>query len=280
MMDDLGESASLDLIDARAARWLHIAAWVIALVVFELTANPALVVFVGCLKFGWTQFRAARWLRRNDPDRARGRACRWFYMSWGMWRISGVAFLLIMVAASLLNWFRQLMGAAPKPPDALPTQLIAGIAVALLGFAFAMITSTFGFVTAWRNRVKVWVGDEAIAAFRRREWPPNGPARSWNRIVPMCLVGMTVAVSLGSTLVIGIGSGVVALARSLIGEQAAVTAWKLGASVGFIGALILIAWLVDGSKLRIHAASPADCWPHQEGTPPSSSQITLGSALR
>ena len=71
--------------DRRSGRWLHLSAWVVALVVFEVTADPSLVVVVGCSKFGWAQLRAARWLRRNDPNTRRGKACRWFYVSWGLW---------------------------------------------------------------------------------------------------------------------------------------------------------------------------------------------------
>src|SRR5205823_1721793 len=47
---------------------------------YELTTQPALGAVAVCLKFGWEDFRTARWLRRRDPNRRRGRACFWLYV--------------------------------------------------------------------------------------------------------------------------------------------------------------------------------------------------------
>ena len=59
---------------------------IVAWLVFELTAQPALAVAAVCVKFGWEDFRTARWLRRSDPDRLRGRACFWLYVASGLWK--------------------------------------------------------------------------------------------------------------------------------------------------------------------------------------------------
>ena len=49
-------------------------------VLFELTANPALSAVVACLKFGWNDSLTARWMRRTDPNRARGGTYFWFLL--------------------------------------------------------------------------------------------------------------------------------------------------------------------------------------------------------
>ena len=75
----------------------------IALLIFELTADPALAVVVAGLKFGWDDLLTAGWLRRSDPVRTRGRAYSWFLASWGFLRIGALMFvcLIIRIAASL-----------------------------------------------------------------------------------------------------------------------------------------------------------------------------------
>ena len=84
-------------------------AWPLVLVVgfllFELTADPALGILLGCLKFGWDELRFSRRLRRQDPDPVRGRVCARFYEAFALWKVSlvalGVMFLAIMIHGDL-----------------------------------------------------------------------------------------------------------------------------------------------------------------------------------
>ena len=77
-MDDLNETGN----ESRSQRWSFIS-WplilVIAFLIFEVTNDPAFAALAMCLKFGWEDFRTARWLRKTDPDRGRGKACFWLF---------------------------------------------------------------------------------------------------------------------------------------------------------------------------------------------------------
>jgi hypothetical protein len=94
-------------VDEIATRRRHHFGWIglgiVTFIVFELTADPALTVALGCLKFGWDELATARWLRKNDPDRRRGRIASRFYAAWALWRVSGVAVAMMMVAIFVLG---------------------------------------------------------------------------------------------------------------------------------------------------------------------------------
>src|SRR5438552_14652063 len=87
-------------------RWHGAFTWTGLLVVgwalYELTTQPALGAVAVCLKFGWEDFRTARWLGRRDPDRRRGRAHFWLYAGNGLLKAAGVAsvmtFAMVTVA--------------------------------------------------------------------------------------------------------------------------------------------------------------------------------------
>src|SRR4051812_15316482 len=72
---------------------------------YEATSQPGLAAAVTCAKFGWSDWRAAWWLRRVDPDWRRGRTCFWFYLAFGLWKVAVMAllfmFLLVQLAAAL-----------------------------------------------------------------------------------------------------------------------------------------------------------------------------------
>ena len=267
--------------DRRSGRWLHLSAWVVALVVFEMTADPSLVVVVGCSKFGWAQLRAARWLRKSDPNRRRGRACGWFYVSWGLWRISIVATLLMFVVIFLFQILRERLGAAPKVGNAPPIQFVMAFLVAFFGFAFSTLTSIFGVVSAWRSRTRVWVGRAGINSFRGRTWPPVTSGADWNRIGGLLLTAVPLALLGGSFLPLSIVLTIAWIAaRGIAGEIAAELTIYVGGTFSIIAGAIVLLALMDAAKRRMEARSPADCWGDQTETPPPSNQITFGNALR
>src|SRR5690349_9796317 len=68
----------------------------LGIVVYELTAQPGLGAAIACTKFGWDDFLTARWLRRRDPNRRRGRASFWLFVAAGLWKtaVTGVIVLV------------------------------------------------------------------------------------------------------------------------------------------------------------------------------------------
>src|SRR3954454_11024639 len=68
-------------------------------VVYELTAQPGLGAAIACTKFGWDDFLTARWLRRRDPDRRRGRAEFWLFVAAGLWK-TAVTGVVVMFAVA------------------------------------------------------------------------------------------------------------------------------------------------------------------------------------
>ena len=281
-MSDLSYDApDFNEIDPSSGRWIRASAWIIAIVVFELTADPSLVVMVGCTKFGWEQLRAARWLRRTDPDKRRGRACRWFYVSWGLWRISVVATLMMFVVLFLFEGLRHRLGAPPRRGNEPPVQFIVAFLMAFFGIGFATMTSILGVLSAWRGGVRVWVGAEAIDGWRVKSWPPLGPPRKPNRVALLLLTAVPIAaVSIllpVAAFVVGIAATV---ARRIGGDGAFVATMLVGVMLCLVAGVIAMMVLVDASKRRIEASSPADCWGDQLETPPPSTQIMFGRALR
>src|SRR5947209_8481201 len=83
---------------------------------YEATAQPGLAAAVTCAKFGWADFRAARWLLRVDPDRRRGRACFWFYLAFGLWKVAVLATAVVIA----LLFVGSLVNPARRRPAGLP----------------------------------------------------------------------------------------------------------------------------------------------------------------
>src|SRR2546421_118232 len=101
-----------------ARRWHGAFTWtgllVVGWVLYELTAQPALGAVAVCLKFGWEDFRTARWLRRRDPDRGRGRACFWLYVGNGLWKTALVALVILFAMVVAVRVAARRRGQAPK----------------------------------------------------------------------------------------------------------------------------------------------------------------------
>ena len=267
----------------RSARRLRIAAWVIAIVVFELTADPSLVVVVGCSKFGWEHVLTAFWLRRTDPDRARGRACLWLYSAWGVWRVSLVATMLMFAIVFAMEALRNALGLPPrKPGDGPPTQFMVAFLTAFFGFALSTILTVVGVRSAASKRVRVWVGPEAIKAREARLWPPIGDGYGTNRVHALAVTAIPFAVVLfvlpGSLLAFWVAYFFVS---RLLPMDLAIVSGGVALVVAVIYGLGWVLVRVGGGKSNMAAASPAEGWPpDQDVRFPSSSQSMFGSAFR
>ncbi len=225
--------------------WLGLG--IAALVVFELTADPALAVVVGCLKFGWDDLATARWLRRADSDRLRGRVTARFYAAWSLWRISAVGLAMMIVIVFATAPLLAMMQARGKQVPDVPREFVTVLFVALFGMIASSLLTLFAIATAWRNGVKVWVGPEAKSAKLRGDWPPlaivGRPART-NRVHWMALGLLSVSpvpITLGVILV-----GMID---------------RLNMPIILVGGFLLVVIVGTSIGTRVAARTPEECWP-------------------
>ncbi len=146
--------------DAAARRrnrlaWLAVIA--IGVIVFELTASPVLTVLVGCLKYGWDELRGARRLKRLDPNPVRGRVCARFLTAFGLWKVSGIAFLLFFLVAFLYSMFFDPFRWAGGPGGP-PVEHLTAFLLAVISFLLSCLWSLIAIASALLYRVQVWVG--------------------------------------------------------------------------------------------------------------------------
>jgi hypothetical protein len=145
--------------------------------VFEWTSQPALAALLVCLKFGWGDWRAARWLRKYDPDPDRGQACFWVYVGWALWKVTAAALAVSLLFFFVIATWLDLMGAA-GPGNVLKRLLpilIGTFLLVLVGMLASLLATVRAFWLAHRHRLKLWVGREARLARKERLWPPRGP---------------------------------------------------------------------------------------------------------
>jgi hypothetical protein len=209
---------------------------------YEFTAQPGLAAAVTCAKFGWADLCTARWLRRVDPDRLRGRTCFWFYLAFGMWKVALTATALMIVLVLLAACFRRPAGNGLAP-------VVGGtLAAAGLGFGLTFLTTYVAVGSALCNGVKVWLGSAPHRARAERFWPPYE-----GRINAGPLVAVT-------TLVMTMWA-------VLIASVSAILVWRPAGWSGFLLLLgIVAATLPVGLEVfrfldgRVFARSPQECW--------------------
>ena len=227
---------------ARRNRWVGPALLVAAFLVFKWTANPALATAVGCLKFGWDEFRISRYLKRRDPDRTRGRVVARFYLAAGFWRVSVVAlsmpFVLLLIAMGVGQ-------VGPIPPN-VESSLMAAIVTALGGFVVSALIAGAATVDALVHDVPVWLGREARRAYLADLWPPTSSAQR------------SIRGNWASALILGalMSSAVFAiLAVYLLFPFLPPLLFFLPFGIP----VAMMAWIERGGR-RIFAASPEACW--------------------
>src|SRR6478672_8194353 len=121
MMSDLDRRASetfhpVDEGAPRPSPWFWPVLLAIAFLVYELTAQPGLGAAIACTKFGWDDFLTARWLRRRDPDRRRGKASFWLFVAAGLWKTAVTGVVVLFAVAFIDAMIRRRGGAAGPPP--------------------------------------------------------------------------------------------------------------------------------------------------------------------
>jgi len=138
-------------------------------IIYEVTHQPTIAAMAMCLKFGWEDFRTARWLYRTDPDPGRGRACCWLYLASGLWQtaVIGVAMVIITVVLEEIVQFNQQGGNVDI------YKLLAGAGFSIMfGFMFSTLATYIFLISCWRNRVRPWLNGAVHIARRKGEWPP------------------------------------------------------------------------------------------------------------
>jgi hypothetical protein len=254
----------------RPARHRH-PAWLVpgllALIVFELTTDPALTVAVGCLKFGWDALATARWLKRTDPDRARGRICARFYAAWALWRVSLVAVAMMFVLVILLSIVegKRPPNAGPVPP---PPGFMGACLTAMSGFLLSAWMSNLAVVTAWRRGVRVWVGPEAGRARKGALWPPSLATTA--RARPNRAGAVVLSALLTDLTVLGLFALIVGLNRAPAPQAGQGAPDAVVLILIFAGILVppfAVLALRDSIRRRLIADSPFQCWPPDEVHP-------------
>jgi hypothetical protein len=156
-------------------RWRFPFGWVgllaIACVIYELTQSLALGSVLVCLKFGWEDFRAARWLAGTDPLPARRSSTFWLYLAWGLWKTALVAFCM-SVAFALVTPLNAAAGLAEAMRAFVGTFLVA-----LLAGASSVLFTGVAVVLAWRGGVRLWLDSAVYRARQRGDWPPTSLCR-------------------------------------------------------------------------------------------------------
>jgi hypothetical protein len=235
-------------------RWRGIVTWsgllTASFVVYEVTNQPALGTAVMCLKFGWQDFKTARWLWRYDPWRARGRACWWMFVAWGLWKVAALAVGVNIVVLSAMAVIENLNG--KLPPDRLWGAFIGAGLTSIAGLELSAVATVWALIAAARNRTRLWLDGSARRSRLQGHWPPYvSSRRPFNRL-------RILHPSAGIALVIFGAGGVVGHAMRPFGfsEQ-----WRVGVTLCFwLAGGALMKWL----KLRVLANTPDECWPPDE----------------
>ena len=243
-------------------RWRTSLTWstlvAIAWLIYELTAQPALGAVVACAKFGWEDFATAVWLRRFDEDRLRGRACSWFYLAAGLWRIAITATAATIVIAILQGIF------ASQPNQAAGDvlwQVCRAVGLeSLFAFGLAALTTFIAVGSALRCHVKVWVDKQVNVARRKRVWPPE----RWGTNRAKTLLTATL-IPLAAILALGLLFGSIFAFVFLLGARRHPPVWAIVISM-FLEVLLIVAAalfvlvLREIVSRRLIARIPEECW--------------------
>jgi hypothetical protein len=249
-----------DAPDARPTRprWRGPVVWglviSIALVAYELTAQPALAVVTVSLKMGWERFATAVWLLRRDPNRPRGWACFWLYVGSGFWVAAVTGFALFLLIPFVLP-NQPAAGFVNKPGDPVVSAFIGSAIAWVAGTSLAAVCFLYAAILAWRRGFRLWLHPDVGRAKDRGEWPPwyGHENRAWFPVtVSVVFLFITVAVVLAVVAcAVWAGAG-----------------WAVpqGPASGLVTLLVLATVLLTAMKVidvlrsRVYARWPSECW--------------------
>jgi hypothetical protein len=246
-----------------ASPWYDRIAWLgvilVAIAAFVNEVGLCLAVALACLNYGRERFRVARWLKRHDPDRQRGKVCWWFYFAWGLWKITYVACFLTVVLGIVQGATHDSSTSSGKNAAVSPAFVVAGM-LAMVGFPLTSLVTTFATIMALRRRVRVWLGPEAGWARQARRWPPHTVLvrePTTNRVKTLLFVCLIALAALA----------ILMMSLFFIGPSERSPEKKMNFGfflVVFLGSLIgvpfglLMLW--ETLQMRIMAPTPEACW--------------------
>lgn len=251
----------------RASRWknnaLGFALLVIAILIFELTANPSLGVVVGCLKMSEIDVRTALWLRRVDPDPRRGRTCSWYYLTFGIIKTGIVALCALFAFFFIARCF----GPLAQLPAPVNQQGITAILTLFSCYVIAGFTSCVGVFSALRSGIKVWVSPVVHRSQRENRWPPGAyvsPRSRSNTAGLLCLLSAAAICALALALYITFGVYFIwnDTNRLLVKvNDPMAQSFAVFLAAGFIVAAVLFPCLARFLSARTVASNARECYP-------------------
>lgn len=192
--------------------------------IYEVTARPVFGIAVVCLKFGWEDFRTARWLLQTDPWRGRGRTCFLLYTATGLWKATAAAFVF---TGSLLAVSAMLGGRLPR--------VLVGLGLtAAIGITLLAIIPLLGALCARHYGVKVWIDATVHVSRRHQVWPPV--ATGVNTFISLLFPALLLPILATAVIAFPLGPWVVV--ASIVGEALGV-------------------WIVFR---KVAARRPDECW--------------------
>jgi hypothetical protein len=255
----MGEEAFEDGRDESTRRWYDAIEWggllALGFALYEITNQPALGTAVLCLKFGWQDFKTARWLWRNDPWRLRGDACGLLYLGSAFWRAACVAALtnvviLVGVLVFAVRVRRQAMGGGDVR---LFMSFVGATLITVIGYLFAALFAAAAVRIAHKHGIRLWLSGSVNAARRWGTWPPPDTRRPQRNLLLTVL----------STSILPVGLGAVAI------EYAFLLSWGVplpdivaACSGGLVLVLSFVVCMVIGQT--VEAPTPSACWPPDE----------------
>jgi hypothetical protein len=176
-------------------------------------------------------FLNARWLRRRDPDRNRGRIHFWFYFA--------NAYNLLLFASFMGLQSLNRVVDTDSMTRLFPIELV----VIIVGTSLSALILVFCFRFAMRRDMKIWVSSDRVLRRSRRAnvWPPTAGGENHT-------IGLLVCATLPS-----FAAGFYFLWESAISTT--LLAFVALLLIGFVVFPILLA-----IEKRLVAATPAECW--------------------
>jgi hypothetical protein len=240
--------------------WLGLLA--ICFILYELTHQPALASVAICLKFGWEDFLAARWLYRTDTNRARAYCCGMLYMAWGFWK-TGLVAMAMSIGFLIVELRRDFQGGKE------PLALFATFWTTLLAFFWAWLLTGAAARYARRASLLLWL-DRAVHRARRHDvWPPSLLCEGrTNRLGQLAIPFVMITGVMFGMLFCGVFVGLIALINNIAGQPGAIKVVVVWVFLGLVALGVIL--MLQASVLLFggfRAKSPYDCWPEVPGRP-------------
>ena len=231
-----------DTVESSATLWMW--SLILAGVLCLITESALAGAIVPVMAAVQPSFRAARWIRKNDPHLHRAKACSRFMLATGCWSALCTGFVALAVLVAVMF----VVGQPPTASQGMGTILV--IACAATATCLVGCWATW---TAWTGRVRVWAHPRlmSLASYDF----DNLHRLTLSRPTSNHAVFVTAVSFVLSVMLLGTGVMIVdALAGLPVG-----VAFIGGFGLLIVGPVVAIVSLITMSN-RLFADGPADCW--------------------